>query len=135
MRGIMAWQSILEKHPQHARLIGMIAIETGNLELALADLFARMLSIPLRIGRAVYLTPQSSAARLHILKNAARAEFERPMRSKTMKDQYASALKRVLDIHDRADKAIIRRHRVVHDSWGYSEDDKGSEPIDDRRPS
>ena len=76
----MAWESILEKHPEHTRLIGMIAIETGNLELALADVFARMLSIPLRIGRAVYLTPQASHARLDILKNAARAEFERSVR-------------------------------------------------------
>lgn len=119
----MPWQSILEGHPEHARLIGLIAIETGNLELTLANLFARMLSIPLRIGRAVYLTPQSSAARLHILKNAARAEFERPMRSKNLRDQHASALKRVIEIHDRASKAINRRHRVVHDSWGFNEDD------------
>lgn len=120
----MPWQSILEKHPDHVRLIGMIAIETGNLELALANLFARMLLIPLRIGRAVYLTPQSAQARLHILKNAARAEFDRPMRSKTLMDQYASALKRVIEIHDRANKAINKRHRVVHDSWGFSDDDR-----------
>jgi hypothetical protein len=119
----MPWRSILEQHPEHVRLIGLIAIETGNLELALADLFARMLSIPLRIGRAVYLTPQSSAARLHILKNAARAEFERPMRSKILRDQYASALKQVTGIHDRASKAINKRHRVVHDSWGFNDDD------------
>ena len=72
----MPWKSILEDHPEHVRLIGLIAIETGNLELALADLLARMLSIPLRIGRAVYLTPQSSGARLHILKNAARASLK-----------------------------------------------------------
>jgi hypothetical protein len=119
----MPWKSILEGHPEHVRLIGLIAIEAGNLELAVANLFARMLSIPLRIGRAVYLTPQSSAARLHMLKNAARAEFERPMRSKILRDQYASALKRVIEIHDRASKAINRRHRVVHDSWGFNEDD------------
>jgi hypothetical protein len=119
----MPWQSILEKHPDHVRFIGMIAIETGNLELALANLFARMLLIPLRIGRAVYLTPQSAQARLHILKNAARAEFDRRMRSKTLRDQYACALKRVIEIHDRANKAINKRHRVVHDSWGFNDDD------------
>src|SRR5271155_2456513 len=54
---IMAWQSILEKHPEHVHLIGMIAIESGNLEIALATLFARMVMLPLRTGRAVYLTP------------------------------------------------------------------------------
>jgi hypothetical protein len=123
MEDIMAWQSILEKHPEHTRLIGMIAIETGNLELALANLFARMLLVPLRIGRAVYLTPQSSQARLHILKNAARAEFDRPMRSKVLTDRCASALKRVIEVHDRANKSILRRHRVVHDSWGFNDDD------------
>src|ERR1700687_493469 len=102
MRDIMAWQSILEKHPEHVRLIGMIAIETGNLEIALADLFARMLSIPLRIGRAVYLTPQSAQARLDILVNAAKAEFDRPMRAKVLREQYADAFKQVNTIRNRA---------------------------------
>ena len=119
----MAWQSALEKHPEHARLIGMIAIESGNLELELAGLFGRMLMIPLRIGRAVYLTPQAAHARLAVLKNAARAEFDRPTRSKTMREKYASALKRVIEIHDRASTAINKRHRIVHDSWGFSDDD------------
>jgi hypothetical protein len=120
----MAWRSILEKHPEHVRLIGMIAIESGNLEIELAGLFARMLMIPLRMGRAVYLTPQAAHARLAILKNAAQTEFDRPMRSKETRQRYDSALKQVMEIYNRASAAINKRNRIVHDSWGFSEDDR-----------
>jgi hypothetical protein len=124
MGGIMAWQSALEKHPEHVRFIGMIAVESGNLELELAGLFARMVMIPLRIGRAVYLTPHSAHARLDILKNAAKAAFDRPTRSTVLRLQYAEALKRVIDIANRASASINKRHRLVHDSWGYNDDDR-----------
>jgi hypothetical protein len=117
----MAWRSILEKHPEHVRLIGMIAIESGNLEIALATLFARMLWIPLRIGRATYLTPQAAHARLEILRNAAKAEFDRSTKSATLRAQY---IERVTKIIVRVSDAINKRNRIVHDSWGYNDDDR-----------
>jgi hypothetical protein len=120
----MAWKSVLEDHPDHARLIGMIAIESGNLELALASLFARMLLIPLRVGRAVYLTPQGFQARLDILRNAAKAEFDRAVRPAVLRKRYPEVLRRVTDIIKRANDAVNKRNRVVHDSWGYNDDDK-----------
>src|SRR5882672_5900942 len=105
----MAWQSALEKHPEHVRLIGMIAVESGNLEIALASLLGRMVMISPRVGRAVYLTLQAAHARLDILKNAAKAAFDRPARSKVLSKQYAEALKRVIDIANRASAAINKR--------------------------
>ena len=45
----MAWESELEQFPDHVRAIGMISIENGNLELALADLMATALMRRLRI--------------------------------------------------------------------------------------
>jgi hypothetical protein len=115
----MAWESILEKHPDHVRLIGMISIENANLEMELAALFARTLFIPLRVGRAVYLTPLSAHARLDIFRNAAKAAFGGARVTKKKKH----ALKRIEDILNRSSTAINKRHRVIHDSWGYNEDD------------
>ena len=68
----MAWPSILEKHPEHVHLIGMISIENANLKM---ELSARRLFIPLRIGRALYLSPQAAHARLDVLRNATKAAF------------------------------------------------------------
>jgi len=101
----------------------MIAIETGNLEIALATLFARMLSVPMRTGRAVYLTPKAAHARLDILRNAAKAAFDRKVKSKELNDHYKEALAKVTDIISRAGKANDKRNRIVHDSWGYNDDD------------
>jgi hypothetical protein len=120
----MTWNSILRKHPKHVALIGMIAIESGNLEIALATLFARMLAIPLRTGRAVYLTPLSAHARLDILRNAAKAAFGRSVKSKALRDQYRHTFTRVTEIITRASNVQNKRNRIVHDSWGYNDDDE-----------
>jgi predicted RNA-binding protein YlxR (DUF448 family) len=109
----MTWNTILRKHPKHVALIGMIAIETGNLEIALATLFARMLSVPMRTGRAVYLTPKAAHAQLDILRNAAKAAFDRKVKSKELNDQYKEALAKVTGIISRAGKANDKRNRIV----------------------
>ena len=41
----MGWVSSLNRKPQYVKAIGMISIENGNLEIALADLMAAILRI------------------------------------------------------------------------------------------
>ena len=65
----------LEGHPEYVKSIGMVSLEAIALELRLALLLARMLSIPLKTAQAIYLTPKAEQTRLDILRNAAHAEF------------------------------------------------------------
>jgi hypothetical protein len=110
----MTTNSVLRKYPDHVQLIGMIAIESSNLEIALAGLFARMLMLPVRTGRAIYLTPQAAHARLDILRNAGKATFDRSTKSEVLTEQYKNAFSRLKKILQRASDAINSRHRLVH---------------------
>jgi hypothetical protein len=104
--------------------IGMISLETVALELELANLFSRMLSIPISIARAIYMTPKSDQVRLEVLRNAAHAALDPNPEPKAAQAAFekkkAAALKQVIDITKHAQEAINERHRVVHDSWGVS---------------
>jgi hypothetical protein len=42
----------LVRHPEHVQAIGMISLETFDLELQLALLFSRMLQLSPRVGEA-----------------------------------------------------------------------------------
>jgi hypothetical protein len=102
------FQSPLERRPRYARAIGMITIEITNLEIILGELLSVLLHIPPDIGRAVYLTPRASGARLDILATArdhALVEDGKPHRTVT------SIIKRARNI-------FTRRHVMVHNSWG-----------------
>jgi hypothetical protein len=99
------------------RAIGMISIENANLETALAELFSRMIFVPLPVGRAIYLTPKSAMARIEIFENAANAVGlgrgdEEHQRKK------GDALRRSLSLAGRANTLIGKRHGIIHDSWG-----------------
>jgi hypothetical protein len=83
-----------------------------------------MLAIPRRTGRAIYLTPQAATARLDVLQNAAKAAFDRVTRSRTLAAQYKSALDKINDLVKRSRQANGKRNRIIHDSWGYNDDDK-----------
>jgi hypothetical protein len=65
----LAPPSTLAAHHNHVHAIGIISIETGNLEINLAELLAALLHIDRHFGRVVYLTPQSFMGRLQILEN------------------------------------------------------------------
>lgn len=116
----------LEDHPEYVKAIGMVALETIALELRLANLLARMLDIPLRIGQAIYLSPKAEQTRLDILRNAARSRLGvSPSKANTaLGKQKRKSLSDVLKIVGRAQSLIGERHRVVHDEWNYSEAEK-----------
>lgn len=105
----------------------MIALETVDLELQLAALFSRLLDTRYVVAVATYLTPKSDQARLDVLRNAAHAALDpmpgekpetRSWRRKT------DALNRILNIINRAQTAINNRHRVMHDAWQASGEDR-----------
>lgn len=118
-------RSRLVDHPKHVNAIGMILIETVDLEVQLAALFARMLSISPRIGRAIMLAPKGEQARLDILKHAAEAAFAIGPKTKPdseLAEQKQAALKKVLEVVSKSQKVMNQRHRIVHDEWAVSEE-------------
>ena len=116
----------LETHPEYVQAIGMVALEAVAMELRLANLLARMLGLPSRIGQAIYLTPKSETSRLEILQNAAHARLavSPSKRDSYLGKQKMRALKDVNDICGRAKSLILKRHRIVHDEWNYSDKEK-----------
>ena len=118
--GIMAWESELEQFPDHVRAIGMISIENGNLELALADLMATALMLPRSVAHAIYFTPRAATLRIDIFK-AAVIEYLKPSRRKDpdsiLETQKRQALARVKRLAKSSLGATQRRHDVIHDAW------------------
>lgn len=124
------WQSSLEAKPDYVRAIGMISVENGNLELALADLLAAALSISKRLAHAVYFTPRAAALRVEILQAASKerlAPRNHLGASHPLEVQKAEALRKIMRMTKQALRAMSRRHDVIHDAWGVT-------PDDDRRP-
>jgi hypothetical protein len=116
-------------YPEFVSLVGQIAVETVNLEWELSGLFGRMLGMPLKGARAIYLTPFSDRARLEILANAASVFTVNPRRkpSHILEKQKAVALRKVSDLVRRSRHVIEQRHRFVHDLWeppGEGEDEE-----------
>jgi hypothetical protein len=110
----------LSRYPKHVKAIGMIALETVDLELELAVLFSAMLDLPYKVGEAIYMTPRGDQARLDILRNAAEVVFAPHPRSKPTSPkskEKASRKSKVLSIVGRAQKCITKRHRAMHDEW------------------
>ena len=109
----------LEDHPEYVRAIGMVQLEAVALELRLALLLSRILALPQRIARAIYLTPKSEQVRLEILRNSAEARLSGRAGAE-LKRQMDDALKKVIAIQKRAQKVVGKRHGVIHDEWNYS---------------
>jgi hypothetical protein len=98
----------------------MIALETVDLEIELAVLFSALLGISPAVGEAIYMTPKSEQARLDILKNMTAALFVlHPLSNKTSPKSRLklASRKEVLDIVERAQRCIGKRHRAIHDEW------------------
>jgi hypothetical protein len=113
----------LEDQPDYVQAIGMVSLETIALEMQLANLLARTISVPLRIGQAIYLSPKSEQSRLDILKNVSRSRLgvsENKIRSELGK-QMTKALDDVNKVINRAQALISHRHRIIHDEWNYSD--------------
>jgi hypothetical protein len=117
---------IIDAHLKHVSTIGEILVETVNLEVELARLFSRMLSISPRVGRAIMLAPKGQQVRLDILKHAAEAAFlpsDRTDPESELAKQKAEALKKILHIVKKSQDAMDKRHRIVHDQWEAVEGD------------
>lgn len=113
----------LVNYPKYAEAIGIIAVETVDLEFVLATLLASVLHVREKVGRAIFLAPKSEQARLDILRDAANAEFEsnpRALPGAIVEKQKARALRKVSKIILRSQDAMNRRHRTVHDQWDVS---------------
>jgi len=102
----------------------MISIENANLEGALAILFSRTVSVPFKVGQAIYLTPKSAIARIEIFKNAARAMLS-PNTWKgdeAQQKQMAIALSKIIKLIERAETLTGKRHGIIHDRWFLDSD-------------
>lgn len=123
----MTWESRIAKKPKYLRAIGLISTEATALEYHLATLFARTVFIPIKVARAIYLTPRSASARLEILKSAAEAALEPSQKidlhSEFIKEENrrAKALKRIVSIVKRSHNVLNRRHDVMHNVWGVAD--------------
>jgi hypothetical protein len=117
---IMAWKSDLEHYPEHVREIGMISIENGNLELALADLLAATLMLPRSVAHAIYFTPRAASLRIDIFA-AATKQYLKPSRRKNqtsiIETQKREALARVTRLAKSSLGVTQRRHAIIHDAW------------------
>jgi hypothetical protein len=64
------FQTALERFPDHAKAIGITSVEIANLDIFLSWLFAAILRLPIDVGSAIFLTPNSATARLEMLETA-----------------------------------------------------------------
>ena len=107
-RGDVPYQSTLERHPEHVKAIGMIAIEMGNLEVILARLFGALLDIDQVLADAIFYTPQATGPRIALVANLA----DEILQGKALKD-----VKKLLKT---ARELQGRRNDHLHNSWGLS---------------
>jgi hypothetical protein len=70
-----SFRSSLDAHPDQGHAIGMISIESGNLDIMFGHLLSEVLEQPEQIGHAIYLTPRSAMARIEIFRNVAKYDF------------------------------------------------------------
>jgi hypothetical protein len=117
----------LSRYPDHVKAIGMIALETVDLELELGALLSRMLLLNPLVGEAIYMTPRGDQTRLDILRNAAK-EVLAPSTKRDPKSEFEQQKRKALDkinrIVARAQACIGKRNRALHDDWHISAETK-----------
>lgn len=131
----LPFQSTLEKHPEHVKAIGMISIESGNLDIMIADLLSVVLGIREPIGHAIYLTPRSATAQIEIFENVAKYAFpvqktddswdEEPRKlMEIVNKRNSNDQHRVEALLKRARAIANKRHQNIHEAWGLNVDTK-----------
>jgi len=106
------FKSVLEeKADEHLKLIGLVAVETTNLETALGTLLAAVIDAPERFGQVVYLTPKTSIARLETLENVGEYLLVRG----------SPAARELSAITGRAKALLGKRHKIIHGCWGITD--------------
>jgi hypothetical protein len=106
-------RSTLDRFPEHVQAIGMVSIETANLDFMLGELLGALLHIDASFGALVYLTPQSYSGRLQILENVAAYSLQ----------PQTDVSKQIETIITKARAYIGKRHELIHESWGTAADD------------
>ncbi len=106
------YQSVLVRHPDYLEAIGTLSIEVVNIDILLAHLLSAVLGIPRRIGDEIYFTPRANALRINILQNVARTALH----------GIHGYEKQTLNIAKRALAIADKRHKILHESWGFSQD-------------
>jgi hypothetical protein len=118
---------ILSDHVDYVNAIGMVSLETVDLELELAHLFARMLGISLKLGRSIYMSPKAELTRLDIFQNTAEEALSLHHRAKkdsALSQQKIKALQKIKNLLHRSRELIVQRHRVIHDEWDVEGEEK-----------
>jgi hypothetical protein len=115
----------LESRDDYVRNIGMVALETVDLEIRLANLFGRIVGLTPRKAQAIYFAPKAEQARMDIIRNGAKAVLHvPPSQTGAQARQKRDALKKIEDLLEKSEKLIRKRHRVIHDQWNVSEKEK-----------
>jgi len=104
-------KSVLEAHPDYVGAIGMINIETTNLEHVLGTLLAAFLDMPEQVGHIIYLTPKTTIGRLAIIENLVAFVLE----------EKSAGAKELDNITRRAKAIFDKRHKIVHGTWGITD--------------
>lgn len=106
--------------PEYVSAIGMVSLETGDLQIKLANLFSRMVGVTVRIGQSIFLSPKAEHARIDILLHAAHAKFAIAPKANPKAKlvvQNKRDLNEVVKIVKRSHDLINKRHRIIHDDW------------------
>lgn len=109
---LLSYQSMLERHPDHVKAIGMITVEMANLEIMLAQLFGALLNLRPDVADAIYFSPQATGPRIAIVENAVTEMLHDVPDPQVLKD-IRRLLKQARDIQG-------RRNDHVHNAWGLS---------------
>jgi hypothetical protein len=103
----------IASYPNHLRAIGMFVAEFNVLEMSLGEFLGSLLHIDKENGKILYLTPHTGYGRISILENLASD-------GKHLFKKDSASQKDLLALLTRARKAMDRRHKIVHDSWGVA---------------
>src|SRR5271163_1289254 len=105
----------LSRRPKYAKAIGIIALETVDLEIELALLFSSLLGLPPYVGETIYLTPRTDQARIEILRNTASIIFAVSGKPHSPPAKQKRKYKdRIFKLLEDAQNCIQHRHRAVH---------------------
>jgi hypothetical protein len=120
-----ASEHALAARPDYVQNIGMVALETVDLEIRLANLFGRIIGVSPRVAQAIYFSPKAEQSRFDMMRNTSNAVFiTSPLERSRLAHQKREALEKVENVLGRSEKLIRQRHRVIHDEWNLSDKEK-----------
>jgi hypothetical protein len=107
--------SRLTKYPDLVQAIGMLSIESSNLENALCFLLSSLLAIDFEVAQAIYFSPKGQMARMDMIRNVCAL------------GAHTRHKKTISIIMERARKVFDRRHVLLHADWGEEREYEGDE--------